>query len=174
MNIFESLENLSVSESCFEDIISIIEEEIKKYKSGLSDETIDSMLKGRRDKEIEAERNYDENEPNLNIKQQRRRKRNLANLENRRAKYLAGLKKLKANPEGTGNWFDKSVTNKELIPGTKNEWKKFQGRVTTQKGKVQGDKLQQIRGLEQTREVSSPYIQKTLDRRINRLKQEDK
>lgn len=174
MNIIESLTNLNVSEACLNDIVSIVEEEIKKYRSGLPDETIDSMLKGRRDKEIEAERNYDENEPSLSIKQQKRRERNLANLENRRAKHLASLKKLKANPEGTGNWFDKSVANKELIPGTKNEWKKFQGRVTTQKGKVQGDRQQQVRGLEQTREVSSPYIQKTLDRRIGRLKKEDK
>ena len=174
MNIFESLENLNVSEECFEDIVSIVEEEIKKYKSGLFDKTIDSMLNKRQEREIEAERNYDEDEPNTDIRHQKSREQRLAHLENKRARQLAVLKKLRANPEGTGNWYDKNVTNKELIPGTKKNWERRQGRVTAQKGKVQGNKQQLIRGLEQVRERSLPHTQKMLDRRINRLKQEDK
>lgn len=48
MNIFESLENLEVSEACFDEIIGLVEEEIeKKYRSGLKDETIDSFLQKR-------------------------------------------------------------------------------------------------------------------------------
>ena len=39
MNIFESLENLNVSEECFDDIINIVEEIINQ----LNDTTIQSM-----------------------------------------------------------------------------------------------------------------------------------
>ena len=34
MNIFESLENLNVSEECFEDIVSIVEGIINELKDG--------------------------------------------------------------------------------------------------------------------------------------------
>ena len=47
MNIFESLENLNVSEECFEDIVGLVEAELKKYQSGLKDSTIDSMVNKR-------------------------------------------------------------------------------------------------------------------------------
>ena len=54
MDIFENLENLNVSEECFNNIIALIEEEVKKYKSGLSDATIDSMLAKRKEEVLAA------------------------------------------------------------------------------------------------------------------------
>ena len=54
MNIFESLENLPVSESCFEDIIKIVEEYINELGGGplwgatLSDKYLNKKLGGKR------------------------------------------------------------------------------------------------------------------------------
>ena len=49
MDIFESLENLNVSEECFDEIMGLVEEEMeKKYRSGLKDSTIDSLIQKRK------------------------------------------------------------------------------------------------------------------------------
>ncbi len=55
MNIFESLENLNVSEECFDDIIGIVEE----YINEVSDSTVASMYKKRREIEKKADNKAD-------------------------------------------------------------------------------------------------------------------
>ena len=42
MDIFESLENLNVSEGCFEDIIKIVEEYINELKNSTIEKTLDA------------------------------------------------------------------------------------------------------------------------------------
>ena len=55
MDIFESLENLQVSEGCFEDIISIVEALLSE---GLNKETIKSYIQKRDDQAKEAEKDF--------------------------------------------------------------------------------------------------------------------
>ena len=45
--LFRSLSE-SVSEDCFDEIMGIVEEEIKKYRTGLADSTIDSLISKRK------------------------------------------------------------------------------------------------------------------------------
>lgn len=58
MDIFESLENLNVSEGCFNEIISIVEEVINELK----DSTVDSAYVKRMDNYKNAEKAYKEAE----------------------------------------------------------------------------------------------------------------
>ena len=51
--IFESLAE-NVSEECYNEIIGIVEEEIKKYRTGLNDSTIDSLLSKRKSRLAKA------------------------------------------------------------------------------------------------------------------------
>ena len=54
MDIFESLENLQVSEGCFDEIMGIVEE----YINELHPDTIKSFIKKRGEQKIEAEKNF--------------------------------------------------------------------------------------------------------------------
>ena len=54
MSILESLENLNVSEECFNDIISIVEEMINE----LNKSTINSYIQKRQDEATEAEKKF--------------------------------------------------------------------------------------------------------------------
>lgn len=54
MNIFESLENLPVSEECFDDIMGLVEEFINE----LDKETIKSFIKKRGEQKTEAEKKF--------------------------------------------------------------------------------------------------------------------
>ena len=55
MNIFESLENLNVSEECFDDVLRIVEE----YISEIYDSTVASMYKKRKEIEKKADNKAD-------------------------------------------------------------------------------------------------------------------
>ena len=102
MNIFESLEN----------IINIIEEELKKYKSGLPDATIDSMLQKRLDRK-------DDKQPEA--------KKELRRRERLRALQLAELLKMR---QGGMDSTDKEYKN------YKGGLSNVRGQVMMQKGKL--------------------------------------
>ena len=55
MNIFESLENLQVSEGCFEDIIGLVEEYISEY----TPEQRNALVQARKNKAMETGRQVD-------------------------------------------------------------------------------------------------------------------
>lgn len=146
MDIFENLENLNVSEECFNNIIALIEEEVKKYKSGLSDATIDSMLAKRKEAMDKAKNAYDPNEPN---RAERRRKwvdKTIKRSEAKRAHQAAFVKKLQANPEGESDGlFTKGRKNKELIAGAKDTLKRLQRTVPYQRECAKDDKKMDFR-----------------------------
>ena len=147
MNIFESLKTLNVSEACLNDILSLVEEEVKKkiYKSGLSDKKIDSMLSQR--------------EQRTNILGLTKKGQKLANREYRRARQLAAISK--ARNDGDTN-----------IGGLKNALTALQGAVTIQKGRVNNDPSQELRGFQQKGEIikGSPVMQRNIDRLSKELK----
>ena len=140
MNIFESLENLNVSEACLNDILLLVEEEVEKkiYKSGLSDKKIDSMLN---------QRELRTRTLGLSKKGQK-----LANREYRRAHQLAAISK--ARNDGDTN-----------IGGLKNALTALQGAVTIQKGRLNNDLKQQLQGFKQKGQIikGSPVIQRNIN-----------
>ena len=156
--MFEELENLNVSEECFNDIMDIVEEIINE----LNDSTVQSMLDKRTERLNQAERE-DDGSRGAN------RTRVLKKRELSRAKAAVRNRDFRENPEEARNKYSFSpstATNDELKKLAKSEWKYKQGSVNRWKGTISGNEEKRKEGIKLQAEgrPNSSVLKRTLDR----------